>query len=45
MMAEHRLKMLRTRFNRGHVRNVNGKCLSDEKMLEYYAGFVGQYIY
>lgn len=26
-----------------HVRNVNGKCLSDEEMIEYYAGFVRQY--
>lgn len=26
-----------------HVRNVNGKCLSDEEMMEYYAGLVGQY--
>lgn len=26
-----------------HVRNINGKCLSDEEMKEYYAGLVGQY--
>ncbi len=26
-----------------HVRNVNGKRLSDEEMMEYYAGFAGQY--
>ncbi|MDE7445282.1 MAG: hypothetical protein K2N15_06200 [Lachnospiraceae bacterium] len=26
-----------------HVRNVNGKCLSDEEMVEYYAGLVRQY--
>lgn len=26
-----------------HVRNVNGKCLSDEEMIEYYAGLVKQY--
>lgn len=26
-----------------HVRNVNGKCLSDEEMIEYYAGIVRQY--
>ena len=26
-----------------HVRNVNGKCLSDEEMMEYYAGLVKQY--
>lgn len=26
-----------------HVRNVNGKCLSDEEMIEYYAGLVRQY--
>lgn len=26
-----------------HVRNVNGKCLSDEEMMEYYAGLVRQY--
>ena len=26
-----------------HVRHVNGKCLSDEEMMEYYAGLVRQY--
>ncbi|MDE7403727.1 MAG: hypothetical protein K2M81_01330 [Lachnospiraceae bacterium] len=26
-----------------HVRNINGKCLSDEEMVEYYAGLVRQY--
>lgn len=26
-----------------HVRNVNGKCLSDEEMMEYYAGLVKKY--
>lgn len=26
-----------------HVRNVNGKCLSDEEMLEYYTGLVQRY--
>lgn len=26
-----------------HVRNINGKCLSDEEMMEYYAGLVRQY--
>jgi len=26
-----------------HVRNVNGKCLSDEEMTEYYAGLVRRY--
>ena len=26
-----------------HVRNVNGKCLSDEEMLEYYTGLAKQY--
>lgn len=26
-----------------HVRNINGKCLSDEEMIEYYAGLVRQY--
>lgn len=26
-----------------HVRNVNGKCLTDEEMMEYYAGLVRQY--
>jgi len=26
-----------------HVRNVNGKCLSDEEMLEYYGGLVRRY--
>lgn len=26
-----------------HVRNVNGKCLSDEEMIVYYAGLVRQY--
>ncbi len=26
-----------------HVRNVNGKCLSDEEMMKYYAGLVRQY--
>lgn len=26
-----------------HVRNVNGKCLSDKEMVEYYAGLVRQY--
>ncbi len=26
-----------------HVRNVNGKCLSDQEMMEYYAGLVRKY--
>lgn len=26
-----------------HVRNVNGKCLSDEEMMEYYGGLAKQY--
>lgn len=26
-----------------HVRNVNGKCLSDDGMMEYYAGLVREY--
>ncbi len=26
-----------------HVRNVNGKCLTDEEMQEYYAGLVKKY--
>lgn len=26
-----------------HVRNVNGRCLSDEEMMAYYAGLVKQY--
>lgn len=26
-----------------HVRNVNGKCLSDEEMMEHYAGIVNKY--
>lgn len=26
-----------------HVRNVDGKCLSDEEMMEYYAGLVRKY--
>lgn len=26
-----------------HVRNINGKCLSDEEMMEYYAGLVRRY--
>lgn len=26
-----------------HVRNVKGKCLSDEEMMEYYAGLVRKY--
>ena len=26
-----------------HVRTINGKCLSDEQMIEYYAGLVRQY--
>ncbi len=26
-----------------HVRNVNGKCLSDEEMIEYYTGLVKRY--
>lgn len=26
-----------------HVRNVNGKCLSDEEMMEYYAGLARRY--
>lgn len=26
-----------------HVRNVNGKCLSDEEMIEYYAGLAKKY--
>jgi 8-oxo-dGTP diphosphatase len=26
-----------------HVRNVNGKCLSDEEMMEHYAGIVRTY--
>ena len=25
------------------IRNVNGKCLSDEERMEYYAGLVRQY--
>lgn len=27
-----------------HVRNINGQCLSDEQMIEYYAGLVRQYV-
>lgn len=26
-----------------HVRNINGNCLSDEQMLEYYSGLAKQY--
>jgi Xanthosine triphosphate pyrophosphatase len=26
-----------------HVRNINGKCLSDDEMIQYYAGLVRQY--
>lgn len=26
-----------------HVRNVNGKCLTDEEMMEYYGGLAKQY--
>lgn len=26
-----------------HVRNINGNCLSDEQMIEYYSGLVKQY--
>lgn len=26
-----------------NVRNINGKCLSDEEMMEYYAGLVQKY--
>lgn len=26
-----------------HVRNVNGRCLTDEEMLEYYAGLARRY--
>lgn len=26
-----------------HVRNVNGKCLSDDEMIEYYSGLVKAY--
>ncbi len=26
-----------------HVRNIDGKCLSDEEMMEYYAGLAIQY--
>ena len=26
-----------------HVRNVNGECLTDNQMIEYYAGLVKQY--
>lgn len=26
-----------------HVRNVNGKCLSDDEMIEYYSGLVKKY--
>lgn len=26
-----------------HVRNVNGKCLTDEQMLEYYSGLARKY--
>ena len=26
-----------------HVRNVDGKCLSDEEMIEHYAGLANQY--
>lgn len=26
-----------------HVRNVNGKCISDEEMVEYYSSLVRQY--
>lgn len=26
-----------------HVRNVNGRCLTDEELLEYYAGLARQY--
>lgn len=26
-----------------HVRNINGKCLSDDEMIEYYAGLARKY--
>lgn len=26
-----------------HIRNIDGRCLSDEEMVEYYAGLVRQY--
>lgn len=26
-----------------HVRNINGKCLSDDEMIEYYSGLVKSY--
>lgn len=26
-----------------HVRNINGKCLSDDEMIEYYSGLVKRY--
>lgn len=26
-----------------HVRNINGKCLSDDEMIEYYTGLVRKY--
>mgnify|MGYP002225500190 CR=1 FL=1 len=26
-----------------HVRNVNGKCLSDDEMIDYYSGLVKAY--
>lgn len=26
-----------------HVRNINGKCLSDEEMVAYYTGLAGKY--
>ena len=26
-----------------HVRNVNGKCLSDDEMIDYYSGLVKKY--
>lgn len=26
-----------------HVRNINGKCLSDKEMVDYYAGIVRKY--
>lgn len=26
-----------------HVRNINGKCLSDDEMIEYYSGLVKKY--
>jgi 8-oxo-dGTP diphosphatase len=26
-----------------HVRNINGKCLSDDEMIDYYSGLVKKY--